>query len=87
MPDYMYLLESRLSPEQRAVLERVQELSRVAGFEYLSHRRSRARSDLRPADSRSGLHGGGQPGADGARTGKRRRARRCGKARSCGTTK
>jgi tRNA nucleotidyltransferase (CCA-adding enzyme) len=29
MPDYMYLLESRLSPEQRAVLERVQELSRT----------------------------------------------------------
>jgi tRNA nucleotidyltransferase (CCA-adding enzyme) len=29
MPDYMYLLESRLSPEQRAVLERVQELARV----------------------------------------------------------
>jgi tRNA nucleotidyltransferase (CCA-adding enzyme) len=29
MPDYMYLLESRLSPEQRAVLERVQELSRL----------------------------------------------------------
>jgi tRNA nucleotidyltransferase/poly(A) polymerase len=28
MPDYMYLLESRLSPEQRAVLERIQELSR-----------------------------------------------------------
>jgi len=28
MPDYMYLLESRLLPEQRAVLERVQELSR-----------------------------------------------------------
>ena len=28
MPDYIYLLESRLSPEQRAVLERVQELSR-----------------------------------------------------------
>lgn len=28
MPDYMYLLESRLSPEQRAVLERVQELAR-----------------------------------------------------------
>src|SRR6202522_3112545 len=28
MPDYMYLLESRVSPEQRAVLERVQELSR-----------------------------------------------------------
>jgi tRNA nucleotidyltransferase/poly(A) polymerase len=27
MPDYMFLLESRLSPEQRAVLERVQELS------------------------------------------------------------
>lgn len=29
MPDYMYLLESRLSPEQRAILERVQELSRA----------------------------------------------------------
>ena len=29
MPDYMYLLESRLSPEQRAVLERVQELARA----------------------------------------------------------
>lgn len=29
MPDYMYLLESRLSPEQRAALERVQELSRA----------------------------------------------------------
>jgi tRNA nucleotidyltransferase (CCA-adding enzyme) len=28
MPDYMFLLESRLSPEQRAVLERVRELSR-----------------------------------------------------------
>ncbi|MFZ0619219.1 MAG: hypothetical protein WAM01_11060 [Candidatus Acidiferrales bacterium] len=28
MPDYIFLLESRLSPEQRAVLERVQELSR-----------------------------------------------------------
>lgn len=28
MPDYMYLLESRLSPEQRAVLLRVQELAR-----------------------------------------------------------
>jgi tRNA nucleotidyltransferase/poly(A) polymerase len=29
MPDYMFLLESRLSPEQRAVMERVQELSRA----------------------------------------------------------
>ena len=29
MPDYMYLLESRLTPEQRAVMERVQELSRA----------------------------------------------------------
>ena len=28
MPDYMYLLESRLSPEQRAALVRVQELAR-----------------------------------------------------------
>ena len=29
MPDYMFLLESRLSPEQRAVLERIQELARA----------------------------------------------------------
>ncbi len=29
MPDYMYLLESRLSPEQRAALVRVQELARA----------------------------------------------------------
>jgi len=29
MPDYIYLLESRLSPEQRATLERVQELARA----------------------------------------------------------
>ncbi len=29
MPDYMYLLESRLSPEQRASLVRVQELARA----------------------------------------------------------
>jgi tRNA nucleotidyltransferase (CCA-adding enzyme) len=37
MPDYMYLLESRLSPEQRAVLERVQELSRTQDVNiYLS---------------------------------------------------
>lgn len=28
MPDYMFLLESRLSPEQRALVERVQELAR-----------------------------------------------------------
>lgn len=32
MPDYMFLLESRLSPEQRAVLTRVQELSAEMGF-------------------------------------------------------
>jgi tRNA nucleotidyltransferase (CCA-adding enzyme) len=29
MPDYMFLLESRLSPEQRAALERVRELARL----------------------------------------------------------
>src|SRR3981189_3129865 len=32
MPDYMFLLESRLSPEQRAVMMRVQELSAQMGF-------------------------------------------------------
>jgi tRNA nucleotidyltransferase (CCA-adding enzyme) len=32
MPDYMFLLESRLSPEQRAALTRVQELSAAMGF-------------------------------------------------------
>ena len=32
MPDYMFLLESRLSPEQRAVMMRVQELSAAMSF-------------------------------------------------------
>src|SRR6202050_2235781 len=32
MPDYMFLLESRLSPEQRAVMLRVQELAAARGF-------------------------------------------------------
>ena len=32
MPDYMFLLESRLSPEQRAVMMRVQEHSAAMGF-------------------------------------------------------
>src|SRR6266851_5438206 len=32
MPDYMFLLESRLSPEQRAVMLRVQELSAALGL-------------------------------------------------------
>jgi len=32
MPDYMFLLESRLLPEQRAALLRVQELSAAMGF-------------------------------------------------------
>src|SRR5439155_25973042 len=31
MPDYMFLLESRLSPEQRAVMLRTQELSAAMG--------------------------------------------------------
>src|SRR6476620_9448563 len=32
MPDYMFLLESRLLPEQRAAMKRVQELSAALGF-------------------------------------------------------
>src|SRR5258706_15502 len=32
MPDYMFLLESRLTPEQRAAMLRVQELAAVLGF-------------------------------------------------------
>src|SRR5208282_746286 len=32
MPDYMFLLESRLSPEQRAAMLRVQELASAMGF-------------------------------------------------------
>src|SRR5579872_5098910 len=32
MPDYMFLLESRMSPEQRAVLLRVQELAAALSF-------------------------------------------------------
>ena len=31
MPDYMYMLESRLSPEQRAAMMRVQELAVESG--------------------------------------------------------
>ncbi len=30
MPDYIYLLESRLSPEQRAAVVRIQELAGAA---------------------------------------------------------
>jgi tRNA nucleotidyltransferase/poly(A) polymerase len=32
MPDYMFLLESRLSPEQRAAMLRIQELAAAMGF-------------------------------------------------------
>jgi tRNA nucleotidyltransferase (CCA-adding enzyme) len=32
MPDYMFLLESRLSPEQRAAMLRIQELAAAIGF-------------------------------------------------------
>src|SRR6202041_3683015 len=32
MPDYMFLLESRLSPDQRAAMMRVQELASALGF-------------------------------------------------------
>ncbi len=32
MPDYIFLLESRLSPEQRAAMLRVQELAAAMGF-------------------------------------------------------
>src|SRR5438876_12153667 len=32
MPDYMFLLESRLMPEQRATMMRVQELSAALGL-------------------------------------------------------
>ena len=32
MPDYMFLLESRLSPDQRAAMMRVQELAAALGF-------------------------------------------------------
>ena len=39
MPDYMFLLESRLSPEQRAAMLRVQELAAAMGFNvYLTGR-------------------------------------------------
>src|SRR5690242_18262151 len=36
MPDYMFLLESRLSPEQQAAMMRVQELSAALGFNVYS---------------------------------------------------
>ena len=75
MPDYMYLLESRLSPEQRAVLERVQELSRSQDVNiYLS---GGAVRDLisGQTDSRPRFYRRRESGADGARTRKRRSAR------------
>src|SRR4029077_18025444 len=54
MPDYMFLLESRLSPEQRAVMMRVQELSAAMGFNlYLTGGTVR---DLLTGASRRDLH-------------------------------
>ena len=76
MPDYMFLLESRLSPEQRAVLERVQELARSQEMNiYLT---GGAVRDLisGPADPRPRFHRGRESGAHGARTGKGRRESR-----------
>jgi hypothetical protein len=62
----MFLLESRLSPEQRAVLTRVQELSAAMGFNvYLTG--GTVRDLVTGASLRgSGLHRGREPGEDRA---------------------
>ena len=73
MPDYMFLLESRLSPEQRAVMMRVQELSAAHGIQSVPDGRHGARPDYRGVAARSGLHRGGKSVEDRARTGKGRR--------------
>ena len=73
MPDYMFLLESRLLPEQRAAMMRVQELSAALGFNvYLTGGTVR---DLITGASlaRPGFHGRRQSVQDCARAGKRRR--------------
>ena len=82
MPDYMYLLESRLSPEQRAALERVQELSRSQEINVYLTRRRDPRPHLRPADSRSRFHGRRQSRSHGARAWKRAALESSGKTKS-----
>ena len=73
MPDYMFLLESRLSPEQRAVMMRVQELSAAMGFNvYLTGGTVRdlvTGASLRDLD----FYGGRKSIEDRPRTGERRR--------------
>ena len=73
MPDYMFLLESRLSPEQRAVMLRVQELRGCMGFNlYLTGGTVRdliTGASLRDLD----FTVEGQSLEDRARTGKGRR--------------
>ena len=57
MPDYMYQLESRLSPEQRAAMLRIQELAAAVRSQSVSGRRRGARRDFRNVHPRSGFHG------------------------------
>ena len=87
MPDYMFLLESRLSPEQRAVMMRVQELAAAMGFNlYLTGGTVRDLITGRVA-ARSGFYGGRKSFEDGARIGKGRREDSRARTRSCGTSK
>ena len=66
MPDYMFLLESRLSPEQRAALVRVQELARAQDSNvYLTG--GAVGFDFRNADPRPRFHGRRESAADRAR--------------------
>ena len=49
MPDYMFLLESRLSPEQHEAMVRVQELARSQGVNvYLTGGAGRGQSSGGP---------------------------------------
>ena len=82
MPDYMYMLESRLSAEQRAAMMRVQELAAETGLKPLSDGRCRARPGFRHVHPRPRLHGRGQSLSAGARNRKGRRARSSARTRS-----
>ena len=87
MPDYMFMLESRLSPEQRAAMMRIQELGA----------RSRANLYLTGGAVRDLISGmpirdldftvEGNPVAHRPRTGKGRSAKSSARTRSCATSR
>jgi len=53
MPDYIYLLENRLSADQQSALRHLREVALEVGTIPVSHRGRGARPDQRPCRSRS----------------------------------